>query len=333
MIYKSAENHKDHTYDLCIIGSGPAGMVLVNELADTDTTICMLESGLQERSREAEKLKRVISSRISDHSRVRILGGASAVWAGLSTPFDPIDFTRRPWIPYSGWPISYEDIQPYYRDAINRYDFPEVLDVDEAFISENVQEKYFAAPERPKNFGRDFCDNFSSEGKDLLLGATADRLILKEGAVKEVEYIDDKNRRKVLRAKKFILAAGGIENVRILLTSEVSLPAVGRYFMNHPKGVVGKAKVQDDLSKYFGIQNGNAASFFGIRLSDEVQNKLQTTNSYIRLVPKYPWSRSHGVETLLWLFAKTKISAKKLLGRAVLLTYAETKDWGPQHAQ
>ncbi len=36
---------KSEPYDICIIGSGPAGLVLANELKDTNLRICILESG------------------------------------------------------------------------------------------------------------------------------------------------------------------------------------------------------------------------------------------------------------------------------------------------
>ena len=45
-----------------------------------------------------------------------------------------------------------------------------------------------------------------------------------------------------VRAKHFILASGGIENPRLLLLSKIGneYDQVGRYYMDHPKEVVGE---------------------------------------------------------------------------------------------
>ena len=32
-------------------------------------------------------------------------------------PFDEIDFEKRDFVQHSGWPIAYEDLEPYYRRA------------------------------------------------------------------------------------------------------------------------------------------------------------------------------------------------------------------------
>ena len=101
-------------YDLCIIGSGPAGATVAAELARAKLRICVLESGRLRPTRHADSLKRVESHgiHIKDYSRERLLGGASTTWAGLSSPLDAVDLAVRPWLRHSGWPIDARRAHP-----------------------------------------------------------------------------------------------------------------------------------------------------------------------------------------------------------------------------
>ena len=39
------------------------------------------------------------------------------LWAGQALPLGELDFRCRPWVPDSGWPITRNDLEPYYRRA------------------------------------------------------------------------------------------------------------------------------------------------------------------------------------------------------------------------
>jgi len=38
-------------------------------------------------------------------------------WGGHCVPLQPIDFKKLDWINYSGWPYTYDELEPYYRRA------------------------------------------------------------------------------------------------------------------------------------------------------------------------------------------------------------------------
>ena len=84
-------------YDLCIIGTGPAGTTLVRELRDAGLRIAVLESGLTRPTARGDQLRRTVSTGIpiKEYSRERVLGGASTTWAGLSSPLDEVDVAHR----------------------------------------------------------------------------------------------------------------------------------------------------------------------------------------------------------------------------------------------
>lgn len=108
--------------DICIIGSGAAGIALALSLAGRGLNILILESGID---RLDKKTQNLYAGEVADedlHSppdkyRHRRFGGSTAIWGGRCMPFDPIDFEKREYIPQSGWPITYSDLAPYFPAA------------------------------------------------------------------------------------------------------------------------------------------------------------------------------------------------------------------------
>ena len=47
-------------------------------------------------------------------SRARYFGGSCNLWAGRSMKLTELDVTPREWIPQSGWPIAYAELEHYY---------------------------------------------------------------------------------------------------------------------------------------------------------------------------------------------------------------------------
>ena len=93
--------------DVCVIGGGPAGMMLARELGLSGVRVCLLESGGVGHEADSQALYRgrVVGQRYFtlDESRVRRLGGATNRWGGWCRAMDPIDFERRDWVADSGW--------------------------------------------------------------------------------------------------------------------------------------------------------------------------------------------------------------------------------------
>ena len=101
--------------DVCIIGTGPAGITIARELSGTPLRVTILESGGAERQEETDALNEIESvgwPRVMDQwlVRNRIVGGTSSTWDGRCAPFDEIDLQFRDWVPYSGWPFRMDDL-------------------------------------------------------------------------------------------------------------------------------------------------------------------------------------------------------------------------------
>jgi len=335
------------SYDLCIIGSGPAGTTIANELRRSKLRVCVLESGQFKKTKHADALKKVFSEGmpIKQNSRERVVGGASLTWDGLSRPLDPIDLEKRPWVPFSGWPINFDELSPYYLAAAERYGFPHPdlfspeafenlkAEGDYRFDWKRMEEVTLLALQNPQRFG----PMLDTGNTDLYTDATVTHLSVPSvsSSVKSVAIKTRGQKTITLQARFFVLATGGIENARLLLISGIGnqYDQVGRYFMNHPKnalGIISPARTVRHLPAYFGFLRKGWAGYVGLRLNDCTQRQLGVLNSYVRFEPLYPWSDRAGVQLLIkyikskrWLWNKLE----RFKGEtANLRDYAETGD-------
>jgi choline dehydrogenase-like flavoprotein len=253
--------------DVCIIGSGPAGLTLAREFANQNFQVCILESGGREFEAEIQSLNEgnVIGDPYPTMSstRRRQLGGTAHAWEGQNgyraygfrcLPLDEIDFEQRDWLPYSGWPFAKQDLDPFYARAhqvcqIGSYEYnvaaweepgafrlPFKSDRVITSISQYASRDPFTT-EYPHQLER--TPNITT-----ILSATAIELVTDEAhqTVTRVRISSSPDHQLWLSAKIFIVAAGGMENARLLLASNQQQATgignyhdlVGRFFMDRP---------------------------------------------------------------------------------------------------
>jgi len=112
-------------FDVCIIGSGPAGAILGNDLAARGLRTVILESGTtlermgsDPRYAGLAELSVPADSGIPYQtvgSRLVAVGGTSNLWTGRCSRLHPLDFEPNAYS--AGWPISYDDLAPYLARA------------------------------------------------------------------------------------------------------------------------------------------------------------------------------------------------------------------------
>jgi choline dehydrogenase-like flavoprotein len=242
--------------DLCIVGAGPAGLTIARELAGGGLRICLLETGGLRGAGRAQELLGGESAGSPypplDRTRAAGFGGTSSIWTGGCRPLDPVDFEPRSWIPHSGWPLARRELDDLYERAAGicgvgsadhdpaRCTTPDrpVLDLRSGRLRTLV---WRLSP--PVRFGAAFREGIARAGNvRVLLHAHA--LHLETGAGDRVAAVAagtlDGGRFRV-EARVFVLAAGGIENARLLLLSARGRGGlanahdlVGRFFMEHP---------------------------------------------------------------------------------------------------
>ena len=245
--------------DLAIIGAGAAGITLARALKNTGLKIALVESGglaFEDATQELYQGETSGTPYNLDTARLRYFGGSTNHWGGWCRPLEALDFEPRDWVPHSGWPIKRTDLDPYYVTAQEicqlgplSYDDPKTWSGDGtmapmALPGGDVETRFFQFSP-PTRFGEVYRD-------DIATADTIDTFL--HTNLKEIEATDSgadvtglalqtlAGNRFTLRAKKYVLAAGGIENARLLLLSNSVKPAglgndhdlVGRFFMDHP---------------------------------------------------------------------------------------------------
>lgn len=107
--------------DLCIVGAGAAGISMALEWVDSSHEVLLLEGGGFDVEAQMQALNdgKIVGQPYYPltAARLRAFGGTTGHWGGLCAPYDPIDFEARDWIRHSGWPISREELDPFYARA------------------------------------------------------------------------------------------------------------------------------------------------------------------------------------------------------------------------
>jgi len=248
--------------DICVIGSGAAGFT-VAEHASGKLRVLVVEAGGRHPPKGRDDWLIGEASDFAftgfESGRARAFGGATRKWFGQLLRFDPIDFEKRDWVPYSGWPITPQDLTRYYDRAEKylgvgapEYDariWPRFGMRDPGFNNADVTPRftaYMPQPDFSKAYGKALEANPSV---DILLHAAVVQIDLDAAGqhVTSVQIRADGGRQGVVRARSFVICGGGIENARLLLASNAVMAdgignargLVGRFFQDHPSATTG----------------------------------------------------------------------------------------------
>ena len=249
--------------DLAIIGGGPAGISLALALADTPIKVLLLEGGGQTLDQDMQALYEGRSSGVKyltlEGSRIRSLGGSTYHWGGWCRPLDETDFEKRDWLPYSGWPFSRKELDPYlpraqqlveagtwFYDEAGKHVSDDLLPVaDGGVYTSWYQDSKTRNDIIPTNFGTRYRADLTA-AKNITVyyhaNVTGIRLSPDAKRVDKLDLATLTGKKAAVRAKYVVLAAGALENARLLLASNDVAKAgvgnqndlVGRFFADHP---------------------------------------------------------------------------------------------------
>ena len=254
--------------DICVIGTGPAGITLLKELSGPGLRIVALESGGRVFNPATQELcdGKIISRDYPAgalmSSRRRQLGGTAHLWndelevgrggelVRLVT-LDAIDLEKRSWVPYSGWPFGKSELQKYYDRALDLIGIAPATgsSSDGELLSPEARLRTVLSRFAARTiFTSQYPNTVAADERiSVYLNATLLELVVREDAVDHARVASAPGREFQVAAKFFVLAAGGIENARVLLLSNRTCPnglgnqydLVGRFFMDHPSFRLG----------------------------------------------------------------------------------------------
>jgi choline dehydrogenase-like flavoprotein len=315
-------------------------MAIARELGGSGAAIVLVESGGREPDAWSDALNQIESvgaPRVMDQTLVRnrVLGGTLRTWSGRIAAFDETDFQQRDWVPHSGWPLQRQQLARYLPRAMPYLGIaiPDNTDLDA------LLKVIGRAPGRPKfesSLLRDYFWSFSNDpahpGEIMrfgnqaflerspnlrcLLNATVTHIDTNEAgsAVEGLEIMGRDRQTRRIQARFYILCAGGIENARLLLASNRRISCgvgnkndlVGRFLMDHPRGVIGHFDSADliRIQRLFGdywlrMNNRRIKLTYGAALSPAIQRSEGLLNCSTWITgdrsPDDPWVSARNI--------------------------------------
>ncbi len=322
--------------DVCIIGSGPVGLTIASELLGSGRQVTVLETGGDEPEPDLQRLAQgeVVGDPLLDTSvvRHRRIGGNANAWVvkladgrfGVRyAELERHDFEPRAWIPHSGWPFGLDDLRPYYARAAATCDCgPPSYDPGEwsAPDARPWELDPASASTRVFRFGprRAFTEELrgsveSDPTATILHHATAVELVLGASgrSVDTVVCRHLDGRQFTVRARRFVLAMGGLENARLLLMSNRRVPTgigngndlVGRFLQDHPIVAGGSLTLSDQTQwarcGFYDMRLMSDVSVLGhLSLGSVAQARLGALGLSASFFPRPSTRRSIGLEAM-----------------------------------
>lgn len=312
---RNVANGSEFSTGVCIVGAGPAGISLGCAFSGRGFEVTILESGGLQAEPETQALAAGEIGGIGyvplESARLRAFGGATGLWGGWCRPFDEIDFEERSWVPHSGWPIKKADLDEYYLQAqqlceLGPFDYDpanwELRNTPPLPLPDTDIRTRLVQFSKPTRFGVRY--------RTPILGSPNVRLMIHSNVVqiepfensqiKRLHVATLEGNRFTVKARLYVLAAGGIENARLLLASNQVVSAgvgnqhdvVGRYYADHMQldtAAVFPLRKDVPFNLYLGedrstmrqprAPGGNPVAVMGyLTLSPELQKQEQILN-------------------------------------------------------
>lgn len=289
--------------EVTIIGAGPVGLAIALELDRLGISSQVLEAGGLSRCRSVDSLFTAQLCTPATHGPLeavsaKMFGGTSNLWAGACVAYDPVDFVERKFVNDGAWPVTFEDVSPFFEPA-SRF-----LDAGPAeFIAPNV------AHGSDDEFLCTSLARFASERRSQVrhgqaaVGSNRIRVCLNtlvtgvflsgDGFVTGVAVTSsDGSKVSRLPVRMLVVAAGGIETTRLALSMQRERPRLfggeagplGRYYMSHLMGSIADVRfLKPQYLDLFDFRKDANGTFTRRRFqpSEATQEKWRLSNTVL----------------------------------------------------
>lgn len=278
----SLKDMAKRNYDVLIVGSGIGGGAALWRLCDkwrnTGKKIGIVEAGGLLLPTHAQNIptfnmprfnRFFLNPKISTQfmfpefpgaTMVYALGGRTLFWTAVTPRMYPGEF--------ASWPISYEELVPYYNIAekvmnvssfytrgstltqtlLNRLrqnGFPDAID---APVAADLQTSQYGEV-HPNTFFSSICfigNSLNIRPFDLAINARVSEVMVDGKKAVGVRILSKEKKPYFIRAKNIVLSASTFDTPRILLNSRIYGRAIGHYLYNHSfVTTIGTVKTKD----------------------------------------------------------------------------------------
>ncbi len=326
-------------FDVCIVGSGPAGITLAREISRSGLRVCLLESGGHKPAEDPQNLNTGAVDSADGYASKPC--GRDAVGSLAAPPISgitrcavnpPGTFATCRWMKSTSSAAtgcrkaaglsaaersSLSTSAPSRFAALGNSTFelslgdgtkksePWQTEKIESIVSQFGSSEIFL-----KHYRRELVRD---ERVNVILQAVLLQLQMDplSRAITSAQAGTPHGRKFQVRAQAFVLAAGGLENARILLLQDALQPGglgnqhdmVGRCFMDHPSITLGtlipsSSAVFGQAGFYDQHDVGGQAIMFKLHIRPEVMRREKMLNLCAVLVPHFKDLRSNSLAVL-----------------------------------
>lgn len=339
----------DKTWDVCVIGTGPVGMSLAMELERVGREVLVLESGPAnvDSATAADRRADVVDT--DRHAPMEIavcraLGGTSWTWGGRCVAYDDVDFMPRTFVPESNWPLHHDEVQRWYKPACeyllcgdDTFRKPLGRELTAELTAEFVER--WATESRIILFHRERLQR--SERITVCLNSTVVDLDLgQEGQTVQSLIVSTPRGNIRIKAGQIILATGGVETTRLLLSVQRRWPRhfagaggpLGRYYMGHISGKIASIVFDDPsaIDNYDFKLDTKGAYFrrrFMLSAEAQVENKVLNTAFWPDNPPFYDPAHRSGVLSAVFLALAIPPIGRRILSEGIRLAHTGPKPY------
>ncbi|MCC8408155.1 GMC family oxidoreductase [Mucilaginibacter sp. UR6-1] len=341
-------------YNLCVVGSGPAGIILALDYARTNPhkRVLLVEYGSNTQQKENQldssiQINNTVNHHQPNECTNKGLGGTSATWGGRCVMYDEIDFEDRPILNGNcTWDKTILiDVQDHIHKAAEYFecgkpdfDLSALTNADAKPIAEGfkqgvVTDTRLERYSMPTRFGERYAGDIAAQTNLTLAEGYEARDFEQPNAKGKVSFLTLRHvatqKQIIVTADKFVLAAGAQESTRILLRNQQlfrnigGVPdALGKYYQGHLSGKIASVQFNGDPKKTDYGFTKDADGVYARRrfqFSNEFlkQNNLLNTALWLDNPLYFDPKHRSGAMSFMYLAMITPVLGKKLAPPAI----------------
>ncbi|HEX9200593.1 MAG TPA: GMC oxidoreductase [Acidobacteriaceae bacterium] len=331
------------------MGTGPVGMALALEFERLGHEVLVLESGgkdVDPSLGEASRAEIVDADRHApmEIAVVRALGGTSWTWGGRCVAYDDVDWVPREFVADAHWPVSGEEIRPFYKRATeyllcgsDAFRLPYKRTLTDGLTLDGVERWAREAKVILEHRER----LLASERIRLSLKSTVTGLNLSADTTRiESLTVNTPDGTRTLRARQIVLAMGGVETTRLLLHVQQTSPhlfggidgPLGRYYMGHISGKIASIQFSDPATiDDLDFKLDTCGAYYRRRLmlttEEQITHRVLNTAFWPDNPPFYDPSHGSGVLSAVFLALAFPPTGRYLLPEAIRLIHTGPKPY------
>ena len=347
-------------YDLCIIGSGPAGMIVALEYTkhNSGKKVIIIEygNGVMKKNSLDDSIE---VSNLTNHFAPydctnKGLGGTSQSWGGRCVTYDEVDFIERPVLKGEcTWhPGLYKEVNEFLPRAAEYFDCGQAIfslenqeankrtPIAENFKKAHITDEILERWSMPTRFGAKYKKIINKhKNLNLIQGWEAKSFCEPDalGNITGLKIENSNGELKTIYATRYVIAAGTQESTRLLLKNPQvfkNLPeipkALGKYYQGHLSGKIASVVFTGNPEK---TEYGFLKDQDGVYLRRRFQftknflteNNLLNTAFWLDNPLYYKPEHKNGAMSLMYLIMLTPWLGSKLAPPAIKDTITKGK--------